>query len=284
MNTLRKFRLSRIVKLAVSVFGVLWLIIEPLFLLTDFTLGWDGYCFLIGASILTAIATEIAQLSRRKVSQKLASSDTHIEIKVGDLFEETGNLVIGTNDVFDTELGDLIRRESVQGQFQEKVYRGDREKLDTDVTNALEEIRGKLATSVSEDKDKKIGKKVRYPIGTVVTLSDHNKKYFLLAYAHMDTNGNAKSSGDTLWQSLNHLWTEVRQKGASDPVAISVIGSRLARTDLKRDFLIKLIILSFIASTKQGYISSCLTVIVHHKDFEQVNFYELEQFLKSVCT
>ena len=58
--------------------------------------------------------------------QALSSPNSVVEIKLGDLFDESGHLVIGANHVFDTELGEVIKPSSVQGQFLTRIYGDDR--------------------------------------------------------------------------------------------------------------------------------------------------------------
>ena len=104
-----------------SIFGGIWLLLEPAsFLIPDqLDFGVWGYIALIGVAFLGAV---IQNLPRRSLSTTLSAPDTEIAIKIGDLFQEKGHLVIGFNDVFDTELGEVIRDSAVQGQFLRRVY------------------------------------------------------------------------------------------------------------------------------------------------------------------
>ncbi|MTJ17659.1 hypothetical protein FJR09_01265 [Dolichospermum sp. UHCC 0406] len=87
-------------------------------------------------------------------------------------------IVIGANDVFDTELGEIIKSSSVQGQFLKQIYKGKQDELDVDIETALQEYIGNR----NLDPDKKRGKAWRYPIGTTITLGSYEKRYFLTAY------------------------------------------------------------------------------------------------------
>jgi Domain of unknown function (DUF6430) len=84
-------------------------------------------------------------------------------------------------------------------------------------------------------------------------------------------------------RSLSKLWQEVRLKGHSIDVSIPIIGADLARTSLPRMVLAKLIITSFVIASKEKFITRKLTVMIHPKDIESVDFYELEEFLTSAC-
>ncbi|NJM22450.1 MAG: hypothetical protein HC907_28955 [Richelia sp. SM1_7_0] len=146
-----------------------------LFFPNGLNFGWIGYFGLIGISIICAV---IERRPKRSLSQTLSSPDSVVEIKVGDIFDEEAHLVIGANDVFDTELGEIMKPSSVQGQFLTKVYDNEREKLDVDIEKALQPLKHLR----KEESEKTRGKTVRYPIGTTITLGTEEKRYFLTAY------------------------------------------------------------------------------------------------------
>jgi len=261
-----------------SIFGLIWLFLEPagLFLPEWLNWGWRGYIGLASLSLLCAIALN---LPRQSVCRSLSSPDSTIEIKIGDLFDEPGHLVIGANDVFDTEPGEVIKPSSVQGQFLTQAYHGDHRRLDAEIDAALEPLKSER----KREPNKKKGKVWRYPIGTTLVLGSPDKRYFLNAYGYMGNDLRVKSSADDIWHSLSCLWEQVRLKGHGLAVAIPVIGSDLARTNLPRMTLTKLIVISFIAASKKDFVTKKLTVVVHPKDLDSVDLYTLEDFLDSAC-
>jgi hypothetical protein len=92
-----------------------------------------------------------------------------------------------------------------------------------------------------------------------------------------------QSNADEIWNSLSHLWEEVRRKGHGIDVAIPVIGADLARTNLPRMALAKLIILSFVVASKKEFVTRKLTLVIYPRDLDNTDFYVLEDFLKSAC-
>lgn len=275
---LKKVGFKRLRDSFISNFGLFWLFIEPgaLFFPDKLNFGWIGYLWL---AVIAMVFAFIQRFPRISVCKALSSPDSEIEIKIGDLFEQQGHLVIGLNDVFDTELGEIIKPSSVQGQFLTKIYSSDRLKLDADIENALQVYNYPR----NEEVNKKLGKTWRYPIGTTITLGSHDNRYFLTAYGYMSNDMTVQSNSDYIWQSLSKLWQEVRLKGHSIDVSIPIIGADLARTGLPRMALAKLIITSFIVASKEKFITRKLTVMIYPKDIESVDFYELEEFLSSAC-
>jgi hypothetical protein len=261
-----------------SIFGGFWLFLEPasVFLPEKLKFGLSGYLALVGIYFIIAL---IKNLPRRTFSNRLLSPDIEIEVKIGDLFAEKSHLVIGFNDVFDTEIGEIIKDSSIQGQFLRKIYQNDCNKLDHEINQEL-----KIHDNQRKyESNKTQGKNWRYPIGTTITLGSEQKRYFLVAYGYMSNNLVIESNTAHILESLNKLWDEVRNKCHGDPVAIPVIGTDIARSGLSRMQSIKLIITSFILVSKKTYITKKLTVIIHPKDLEFVDFYLIEEFLSSVC-
>jgi hypothetical protein len=262
----------------ISNFGILWLFLEPgaLFFPEKLNFGWLGYFGLANIALIIAI---IQRFPRQSTCRALSSPDSAIEIKIGDLFDEKGHLVIGVNDVFDTELGEIIKPSSVQGQFLTRIYGSDRVRLDTEIEIALQPHKHLRVEEPSKGK----GKIWRYPIGSTLTLGSHDRRYFLTAYGHMNNDLTVQSNSDHILSALSNLWKEVRLKGHGMNVVIPIIGADLARTGLPRMALVKLIITSFIVASKERYIARKLIVMIFPKDLDSVDFYELEDFLTTAC-
>jgi len=270
--------LKRIATSFINTFGLIWLFIEPaaLFWQEKFNFGWLGYVGLAVFSLITAI---VRNFPRRAISCTLSAPNSTVEIKIGNLFKETTHLVIGTNDVFDTKLREIIKRSAVQGQFLEHKYNHDIARLDAEIEAALRDkgVKGK------RDNNKKQGKSWRYPIGTTITLGSPENCYFWTAYGYMGNDLKVQSNVDYIWNSLSNLWEEIRRKGNGMNVAMPIIGSDLARTNLPRMALVQLIIISFIAASKKEFITKKLTVMVCPKDLDTIDLWELADFLTSVC-
>lgn len=278
LTFLKKVGLKRISSSFVSNFGFLWLLTEPgaLFFPEKLDFGWTGYFWL---AIFALGIAFIQRFPSQSFCRTLSSPDSEIEVKIGNLFDQRGHLVVGFNDVFDTELGEIIKPASVQGQFLQRVYGSDRSRLDSDIENALQAY-SHLRT---KETNKRLGKIWRYPIGTTITLGSHDKRYFLTAYGYMNNDINVQSNADFVWRSLCKLWQEIRLKGHGIDVSIPIVGADLARTGLPRMALAKLIITSFIVASKEKFIARKLTVMIYPRDIESIDLYELEDFLASAC-
>ena len=189
-------------------------------------------------------------------------------------------MVIGTNDVFDTQLEDeVISPRSAQGQLLIDVFGGDRDELDRSIDASL------VGQEGIEDFAKAFGKTTRYRIGTVAVIRHARARYFLPAVARMSTDRppNVSSSIEDLQVALAKASDLVRDAGQREPVSLPIIGANFARIKLSKTLLIQSLILSFIAAERSGEISPKLTIFVHEGDIEAVDMAVLDDWLRGVC-
>ena len=90
-----------------AVFGALWIALEPagLFFPDAFDWGWPGYLALLAASAALAI---FYARPRDEIARALPPTDVKVTIRVGDILEQNGNVIVGSNDAFDTQLEDQV--------------------------------------------------------------------------------------------------------------------------------------------------------------------------------
>ncbi|MGW6731625.1 macro domain-containing protein [Streptomyces sp. NPDC055013] len=219
---------------------------------------------------------------RSSVSHEFVHPGFRVTVTIGDLFDQPCHLVIGFNDVFDTDTADdvVIARRSVQGQFLQRVYAGEIERLDRELAVALA---GKQPVEVEQRTIKRAGKLSRYPVGTVVVLGSPTQRFFLSAYGIMRNDLTVTSGADQIWQSLGELWGAVHVHARRETVAMPVIGSDLARIDsLDRAGLINLILLSFVTRSRQSVVCKELTIVVRPEEYERIDMLELAAFLRAL--
>ena len=70
-----------------------------------FSFGRHGLEVIGGVSVLWGM---IKICPRLNISRQMETPDVKISVKVGDLFEQKNNLVIGFSDTIDTEKGQII--------------------------------------------------------------------------------------------------------------------------------------------------------------------------------
>ncbi|MFD8391175.1 macro domain-containing protein [Streptomyces sp. NPDC059680] len=242
----------------------------------------QGVRTIVGMVALSCLWALMRCIPRGSIGRHFKQPDFSVTVKVGDLFSEQSDLIIGFTDVFDTstEGGDIISPRSVQAQFLQRVFRGDISALDAALEAALS---GSPVCESESEMSKPKGKRDRHPLGTVAVIDNGSFRYYCVAYSRMSNELIAQSSVDRLWQSLGNVWTAVASRGHLEPVAIPILGSDLARVgSLGRESLVKMIILSFVARSRVSLVSRKLTVVVHPADADEVNLSEVQAFLGSL--
>jgi hypothetical protein len=149
-----------------------------------------------------------------------------------------------------------------------QLYGGDRTKLDRDLKAALSRA---PRAALERRSAKRLGKLTRYPLGTVATLHQANRRIFGVAYSRMGNDLVAQSSLATLRTSLESLWHAVYLHGQLKPLAMPLIGSGLSRVhEATHEDLLTLIVSSFITSSRKRYICPELRVIIQEPMFDKI--------------
>jgi DNA-binding SARP family transcriptional activator len=229
------------------------------------------------AASLAALRDQLRSSQRKKVFRvDFADPDVAVVVMSGDLLaQEDCNLVVGFCDTFDTDTDRsiVISSDSMQGLLLQRVYEGDRARLDRDLKGALSHVQ---KASIESRSAKRLGKLTRYPLGTVATLHQANRRIFGVAYSRMGNNLIAQSSLPALRTSLDNLWEAVYLYGQLKPVAMPLIGSGLSRVvGANYDNLLTLIVRSFIASSRHRYVCPELRVIIQEPVFEKIRIAEI---------
>lgn len=236
--------------------------------------GWKGWLWIMIISIIISL---FRSWPRQKFSKSFSHPDVNIIVKIGDIFNQSGHIIIGFSDTFDTEIGDIISKDSLQGQFLSSIYNNNQQQLDNDLELSLQ-------NEVAVDDQNKIrGKKKRYKIGTVATITKGVVKYFCCAYSYMGNNLKATSDINNLWVSLQKLWEKIRIDGEQKTIVMPVIGTNLSRVPgISFKLPISLILLSFIINSRVEPISKELILMIRKSDKDKVNLLEIQDFLKSL--
>jgi DNA-binding SARP family transcriptional activator len=240
-------------------------------------LSWELPGDEVLAASLTALRDQLRTNQRKKVVREdYVDPDIAIVVMSGDLFaQEDANLVVGFCDTFDTDIDRniIISSESTQGRLLQRIYGGDRARLDRDLKAALSRV---PRASLESRSAKRIGKLTRYPLGTVATLHHANRRVFGVAYSRMGNNLIAQSSLATLRASLENLWDSVYLHGQLKPVAMPLVGSGLSRVhEATHEDLLTLIVSSFMASSGKRYICPELRIIIQESVFEKMRIAEI---------
>ena len=258
-----------------AIVGAIWMFMQIMDFLSIYK--QDQYSkFAIIPILLVAIM--IVVVTRRPVSRisyRLPGRDYTIEVKIGDLFKEDGDVVISSNTTFDTNIASgLIASDSLQGQLALTVFRGNTDAIDRQLDVGLRNI-------PYIDRVDAPGKTREYPIGTVAKVSVPGKNYYFVAMSRLNEHGTAKSTVRGVEDALDGVWKFVAEQGELRTLVLPLMGTGRGRLAIPRKKMIERIAQSFADASKEKVFSNRLMIVVRPEDAEQfkLNLFEVRDYL-----
>ena len=249
-----------------AIFGGLWLIIEALDFFHVYTRDkYAPYAFLIFLSLSIVLAIAIRRPTK-SILVSFPKNDFSVEVRIEDLFEVSGAVMISTNTSFEADVaGGKIAPESLQGQFTARYFTGNQNVLIAKIREALKHLPGSAP----------------YPMGTTIPITTHGKTFYLTAMAELNAQGNAFTTPDNVRLALEGLWRHVRDAGELQELGVPVVGTGRGRLMLSRKKMISLIAESFVDASEQNKFAEHLVIVVRPADASRfkVNLYDVKDHL-----
>ncbi len=173
-----------------------------------------------------------------------SKDEVEIEVRYGDLMKiafpkknKTKRIVvIAVNRCFDMVVDkDLIRDNTVHGQFLSRYVHNDTERADLEF-----EIKKSLAEYDYEPilldrSNKRYGNLERYPLGSIARINgENNITFFLLALTEFDKNCNAQCNKHQYVECLLNLFEYYDSHGQGMELYLYPMGTSMARTGLSK--------------------------------------------------
>lgn len=248
-----------------SIFGGIWLIVQMLDFFRIYTQDEYGRFGFLLILIISGILAIIRKRPITSIEVRFPERDCCLEVRIGDLFDATGAVVISSNTVFESDVANgKIDPKSLQGQFVAKYFPGNQDKL-------IKKIEERLANYG----------KPPYHLGTVVPITTHGKTFYFLAMADLNEHGNARSTLEGVDQALCGLWRYIRDSGALQELAVPVIGTERGRINISRKRMIERIAQSYADASREGKFTDRLVIMVHPNDARKfkMNLYDIKDHL-----
>jgi hypothetical protein len=235
------------------------------------------FWFIFVSSLLIAIFSTIPPIN---IAERIQDKDILIRILIGNIFNQSGDIVVPSNSTFDTTFqNDFISPNSIQGQLAKREY--DKvEYLDQEIERQLHDISPILTHTRTASKNK------QYEIGTIIKLTHRSKfKSYWMALANVNEHGKPDGKFENLQICLESLWRYIGEKGHMTRLIMPVLGSGKTGINENRFTILKEIIFSFVAFSKELKITEELVICVHPSDItnETINMYELIKYLNYQC-
>jgi hypothetical protein len=201
----------------------------------------------------------------RSIKVSFPEHDFCVEVRIGDIFDASGAVMVCTNTVFESDVaGGKIAPQSLQGQFTAKYFTGDQNTLIEIINEGLKELKGPP-----------------YPMGTTVPVNTHGKTFYFVAMAELNEQGTAFSTSQAVEQAMKGLWEYARSSGELQELAVPVIGTARGRINIPRKKMIEKISESFVNASIDRKFTDRLVIMVHPNDAKrfQVNLYDIKDHL-----
>ncbi len=195
-----------------------------------------------------------------------------IDVKIGNIFEETDLKVISFNEYFDTLVDDIIiANSSLNGKYiKEKI--NDVFELDNRIDTSLNN------KSICTNNNRTSGKKKVYKLGTIFK---NNDDYLLTAFSKFDDNNRAYLNMSDYIDFLLNFWNEIDIIYAGRSVSIPLLGSGITRfrgyDTISEQELLELLIWSFKISRIRFTYPSKVSIVIHESNKDKINFYKLKE-------
>lgn len=219
---------------------------------------------------------------------KNVRSEITVTLQLGDIFSSSETMVIPVNTAFDTSIHkDIVKPESVQGQFQKKFYRDNIITLD----NQLNESLNKNNIQGEEIDRNQPMKSVRYALGTIAELhfmdDNRNRKAYYLASSDTNRYGKTENVNMSNYMTmLGEFWLNMSKYGhTEDNIVIPVPCSGNAGIPESLDKLVSEIVNSYKTISQEYILTRNLTIYIYPKELRcrQVTFDSIAKHVEVLC-
>lgn len=228
-------------KVYIRILGTLFTALGALAVFFDLQAFIPGIAWGVGAiaglMLLAAIPSVIFVMGQKRTRIDSFDGPKTLIVEFGDLFRAKAKIrVIGVNRCFDTMVNaELISPNSLHGAWLRRYLMShSREELDREIDRQLED------REFEEMPEKRLGKKRRYPAGTVVEIKDGDICYYLTAMTVLDEGKlTASCTVEAYCTSILRLMQHYNEHGQQEDIALPLLGSGAARIPKKENELLQ---------------------------------------------
>lgn len=222
-----------------------------------------SFIFFLINVIFIALVSFFLSLPRNYKSFLISGiHNTNIEVIIGDMFDDVCDLVVPTNTCFDVDK-ESTSAHSIQGKFCIKYYNNDAGLLDKDVEDLLRSL--DCEKKCLEQKN--IGKRVQYPINTIITLSlnrfANTPKFHWIAINHSDNNTGVIHDSIDLRKSIDALWGYLEGYKKLRDLCLPMLGTGHGGQNEPLPDLVEYYIDSFISHSQKRNIVKTLKIYLY---------------------
>lgn len=238
---------------------------------------WFGILVIVALFICAIILT--SPLSN--VSHKIDGHDLRVTVKLGNVLNDKGDIVLSCNTAFDTCESGHLSSDCLRAQYQKRFYPGNLQSLDNAIESALRDEKFETVKPVFNG-----AKTKRYPVGTIAEITPNkNSRTYFVAFSEMSSKGRKSTTIKNFLFGLNCLWERVNNSIGNKRIKMPVLCSGESNLRKSREDIIKYIVFSYVNYARAYKISRSLTIFILPDDLSDSNLdmYSLDKFVELIC-
>jgi hypothetical protein len=255
--------------------GALYVFMEILDFLGIYTKAEYSKFAIIPMICFAVLFVVITRRPIARVSYKVPGRDYVVEVRIGDIFAGTNDVVVSTNTTFDTSMANgLIATDSLQGQVATRFFQSNTDDIDKQLQVDLANVKGTPRADAP-------GKGIEYPIGTVARVKGHGRTFYFVAMSRLNAQGTASTTIREVEDALSFLWTFILTHGELKNLSVPLMGTGRGRTGYPRKKMAERMAQSFADGSKDQVFSNRLSIVIRPEDAENfgVNLYQIRDYL-----
>jgi len=246
--------------------GLVWLFFEAYYGLgpSDATrVGFVPFLLLgvlVGGLWFVIDGLLVSGFLKRSIALTSNAIDATITVMFGDIFAQDGCKAISVNEFFDSTVDEKhIASASLHGATLTHCWAGDTADWDRQVTQELASLQPDAVVTGRAAP----GKPNRYAIGTTVSVSRNGHDFLCVVLTKTCTTSlEASATSDDLQHAVRGLLAKARTVCSGRPLNIPLLGSGLARTGIKPNIIVDLILLAIFEESRTRKITGTIRIVL----------------------
>lgn len=246
--------------------GLLWMFFEAYYSLEPADVERIGFLLflfiggLVGCFWFLINGFFVSGFLKQSISISSNAFDTTVKLIFGDIFAQDGLKAIGVNEFFDSEVDELhVATSSLHGIMLTRYWAGNTANWDKQISDDL--------SSNSSDEDvvdrKSPGKPRRFSVGTTGLATKDGNGFLCVALTRTCVNTmEVSANSDDLQKAMRGLLSKARSICSGRPLCIPLLGSGLARTGIKPNIIVDLILLAIFEESKRRKITNEILIVL----------------------
>ena len=247
--------------------GLVWLFLEPYYGLKNIDpsdrIGFVGFLaigIILGVLWFLIDGVFVSGFLKRSIEITSNAINTTITVMFGDLFAQDGRKAISVNEFFDSAVDDKhVASNTLHGLMLTRCWAGNTSDWDSQVAQELAKTSPVETVTTRPDP----GKPARYDIGTTVLVSAKGHEFLCVVLARTNTTSlQASASSEDLHHAVRGLLAKARTVCAGRPLNIPLLGSGLARTGIKPNIIVDLVLLAIFEESKKQKVTEHIRIVL----------------------